>query len=138
MVDGEWIGARLARLERLIEQLEDVKAAGETAYLQDETIRAVTERRLQVAIQACIDIAAQLVSELSADAPADYAGVFRALADGGHLDAALADRLARAAGLRNVLVHMYLDIDDREVFAALGRLDDLRAFAREAQRLADA
>lgn len=64
--------------------------------------------------------------------------MFRALVDGGHIDAALAARLARAAGLRNVLVHMYLDVDDREVFAALGRLDDLRAFAREAQRLADA
>lgn len=49
----------------------------------------------------------------------------------------LGDRLARAAGQRNVLVHMYLDLDDREVFASLGRLDDLREFARVAQSLAD-
>jgi len=38
---------------------------------------------------------------------------------------------------RNVLVHLYLDIDDREVFAALGRLDDLRQFGAAAQELAD-
>ena len=32
---------------------------------------------------------------------------------------------------------MYLDLDDRRVFAALSELDDLRAFARAAQRIAD-
>ncbi len=138
LVDGEQAGARLARLERLVEQLEEVRAEGEAAYLADERLRAMTERWLQLAIQACIDIGAQLVSELSADAPADYAGVFKALADAGALEVELADRLARAAGLRNVLVHLYLDLDDRQVFAALGRLGDLRAFARAAQRLADA
>jgi uncharacterized protein YutE (UPF0331/DUF86 family) len=45
--------------------------------------------------------------------------------------------LAAAAGQRNVLVHMYLDIDDREVFRALDRLDDLRSFAAAVQSLAD-
>lgn len=137
MVDGERIGARLDRLERLIEQLEEVRAAGEDAYLADERIRAMTERWLQLAVQACIDVGAQLIGELSAAAPADYAGVFRALADAGHLDVELSDRLARAAGLRNVLVHLYLELDDRRVFEALGQLDDLRAFAGAAQRLAD-
>lgn len=137
MVDGDRIGARIDRLERLIEQLEEVRASGEGAYLADDRVRAMTERWLQLAIQACIDVGAQLVSELSADAPADYAGVFRALAEAGHLDAGLADRLARAARMRNLLVHMYLDLDHRRVFAALSELDDLRAFARAAQRIAD-
>lgn len=36
------------------------------------------------------------------------------------------------------VVHMYLDVDDREIFAALGRLDDLRAFAVVVQRPVDA
>ena len=64
--------------------------------------------------------------------------MFKALADAGHIEADLAERLARAAGLRNLLVHVYLDLDDRQVFAALERLDDLRAFAQAAQGLADA
>ena len=33
--------------------------------------------------------------------------------------------------------HLYLAIDDRQVFASLGHLDDLRAFAAIVQRLAD-
>lgn len=137
MVDAERVGSRLDRLEHLVELLEEIRAGGADAYLADERRRAMTERWLQLAIQTCIDIGAQLVSELSVEPPSDYAGVFRALAAAGHLDRDLGDSLAAAAGQRNVLVHMYLDIDDREVFAALDRLDDLRRFAAAAQALAD-
>jgi uncharacterized protein YutE (UPF0331/DUF86 family) len=137
LVDVERIGSRLDRLEHLIELLEEVRSGGESAYLADERLRAMTERWLQLAIQTCIDIGAQLVSELSVEPPSDYAGVFRSLVAAGHLDADLGESLAAAAGQRNVLVHMYLDIDDRTVFAALGRLDEIRRFAVVAQRLAD-
>jgi uncharacterized protein YutE (UPF0331/DUF86 family) len=137
LVDAERIDSRLGRLEHLIELLDEVRAGGLDVYLADERLRAMTERWLQLAIQTCIDIGAQLVSELAVDPPSDYAGVFRSLADGGHIDKDLGDVLAAAAGQRNVLVHMYLDIDDREVFAALDRLDALRSFAAAAQSLAD-
>lgn len=137
MVDAERVGARLDRLEHLIERLEGVRAEGLAAYLDDEDLRARTERWLQLAIQICIDVGAQLLSEVSARPPSDYAGVFRGLAEAGALDRETADRLADAAGQRNLLVHAYLDIDDREIFASLSRLDDLRGFAAVAQRLAD-
>ncbi len=50
------------------------------------------------------------------------------------IDIGLADRLADAASMRNVLVHGYLEVDDEAVWQALEHLDDLRqfaAFARE-------
>ncbi len=137
MVDSDRIGDRLDRLDHLVGLLDEVRAGGEHAYLRDDTLRAATERRLQMAIQICIDVAAQLGSELSLPTAHDYAGVFTALAGAGHLPRELADRLADAAKQRNLLVHVYLDIDDRMVFAALDRLDDLRELARVAQRLAD-
>lgn len=138
MVDAERVGERLDRLEHLLERLEEVHACGEDAYLADEHLRAMAERWLQLAIQTCIDVGAQLVAEMAVAAPVDYAGVFGALADAQALPRELAVRLAAAARQRNILVHAYLDIDDREVFASLERLDDLRAFAAAAQRLADA
>lgn len=130
LVDPERAFERLGRLHRLLLGLEDSRAIGQDAYLADEDLRAQTERRLQLAIQICIDLGAQLLSELGGRAPRDYADVFAALAeDGGPLDSALAGRLANAARLRNLLVHEYLAIDDAQVFAALGRMEDLRAFA---------
>jgi uncharacterized protein YutE (UPF0331/DUF86 family) len=137
LVDPESVVDRLARLGRLLERLEAVRLAGRDAYLADETVRAATERRLQLAEQICIDIGAHLVSEINASPPADYAGIFRSLADAGHLGPELAARLAHAAGQRNILVHAYLDIDDMKVFESLEHLDDLRRFAESAQRMLD-
>jgi len=137
LVDAERIGVRLERLEHLIERLEGVRAGGEDTYLADEAIRAATERWLQLAEQIVIDIGAGLVSELSVPPPSDYAGIFTALAEADALPPDLAERLGAAARQRNLLVHVYLDLDDRRVFASLSRLDDLREFAAVAQRLAE-
>jgi uncharacterized protein YutE (UPF0331/DUF86 family) len=137
LVDAESQLARLQRLERLLDQLEIARRRGESAYLEDEDLRMMSERRLELAIQICIDIGAHLVSELSAPPPSDYAGIFSSLAAAGHLDRDLGARLSAAARQRNLLVHLYLELDDSQVFASLGRLDDLRAFAAVVRRLAD-
>lgn len=129
MVDVERVHERLGLLERLVERLELIASRGLQAYLADEDQRLVAERQLQLALQICIDLGAQVVSELSVPTPSDNAGVFRRLADGGVLEPDLAGRMAVGARQRNLLVHAYLELDDRLVFASLSRLDDLRAFA---------
>ena len=49
----------------------------------------------------------------------------------GILPADLATSLAGAVGLRNVLVHGYLDVDDRLVVDNLAQLPALRSFVAE-------
>lgn len=137
MVDAERVLARLARLGPLIERLDGIRDRGLEAYLAEDQTRASAERWLQLALQICIDVGAQLAAELRVRAPSSYAEVFANLAQAGHLPAPLAERLGEAAKLRNLLIHLYLDVDDRKVFVALERLDDLREFARIAQELAD-
>ena len=41
-----------------------------------------------------------------------------------------------AAKQRNLIVHLYMEIDDRAVFALPDYLDDLREFATAVERLA--
>lgn len=127
----------MQRLEQLIERLDEVRQAGEDAYLADDQQRAATERWLQVAVQICIDLGAQVVTEQSARPPSDYAEVFRILGEKGVIPDDLAQRLAGAAKQRNLIVHLYLEIDDRAVFASLAHLDDLREFAASLERLVD-
>lgn len=129
MVDAERAEARIERLEETIERLEEVRAQGEDAYLADPRLQAMAERWLQVAIQACIDLGTQLVSEESAPPPSNYADVFRILGERDVLPAELAHRLGDAARQRNLLVHLYMEVDNRAVFASLAYLDDLRQFA---------
>lgn len=136
MVDADRVEARVQRLEELIERLDEVRQAGEDAYLANEEQRAATERWLQVAVQICIDLGTQLVSEQSARPPSDYADVFTILGQKSVISSELAERLSDAAKQRNLIVHLYLEIDDRTVFASLAHLDDLREFASSVERLA--
>jgi uncharacterized protein YutE (UPF0331/DUF86 family) len=137
LVDVESVNSRLTHLDELLAELDTVRAAGRDAYAAEWRTRLATEQALQLAIQACIDVGAHLVAELGLKAPADYRGVFENLCPAG-LDPGLAERLAAATGMRNILVHGYLDVDDDTVWSALAKLDDLRNFAATAQRILDA
>ncbi len=132
MVDAERIALRLARLDSLLAYLDAVAGAGLDAYLGDAPTRLATERALTVAEQIVVDLAAQVVAERGLGAPAGYAEAFDLLASAGLLDGEHAEALADAARQRNLLVHLDLEIDDRLVFASLGRLDVLRRFAATA------
>ena len=137
MVDRERVLARIQRLEELLAVLEEIREGGKERLLSDHHVQLETERALQVAIQACIDIGAQLVAELALRAPDDYRGIFERLEQAGKLDARLARQLGDAAGLRNVLVHGYLDVDRERLWSALAELDDLRDFCAVTARLLD-
>jgi uncharacterized protein YutE (UPF0331/DUF86 family) len=136
LVDADSTTNRLQRLDELLRELDAIRAGGRDAYMAEPRTRLATEHALQLAIQSCIDIGAHLISELGLTAPADYRGVFASLASAG-LEQGLAERLAAAAGMRNILVHGYLDVDSQLVWDALARLDDLRAFAETARRIVD-
>ena len=132
MVDPESVEERLERLTELLEEGERIREAGRDAYDADFRNRLAAQHAIQLSIQICIDVAAHLIAEVGPRMPADYRGVFDVLRPEG-LDDELAKRLADAAGMRNVLVHGYLEVDDEIVWKALGHLDDLREFAAFAQ-----
>lgn len=129
MVDDDRASLRLRRLEELVENLEEIRERGKEAYLADPGLRAMAERWLELSIQICIDLGTQVVAERSGPTPSGYAGVFETLGDESLIEKGLAERLAEAAKQRNLLVHLYLDIDDKKVFESLSHLDDLRQFA---------
>jgi uncharacterized protein YutE (UPF0331/DUF86 family) len=137
LVDVNQVEARIQRLEEFIERLNEVRQAGEEAYLADSRQRAATERWLQLAIQICIDLGTQVVSEQSARPPSDYAEVFKILGEKRVISDELALRMGNAAKQRNLIVHLYMEINDCAVFASLAYLDDLREFAATVERLAN-
>lgn len=81
------------------------------------------------AVQMVIDLATSSCVRLGLGSPATYAEAFGLLARADVLDAGLAERLARAAGFRNLLVHAYAALDLRRVHViARAGPADLRAF----------
>ena len=92
---------------------------------------------LQRACEASIDLAMALVKAHRLGPPQESRHAFELLQDAGLLDAALAARMARMVGFRNVAVHDYQRLN-LDIFKAivLERLDDVRAFGRVALEVA--
>lgn len=81
------------------------------------------------AVQVVIDLAVSSCVKLGLGSPPTYGDAFRLLAGRGLIEPELADRLARAAGFRNLVVHAYANLDLHLVheMASKGR-GDLTAF----------
>jgi uncharacterized protein YutE (UPF0331/DUF86 family) len=130
MVDRGAVESRARRIDAELEVLEHARTGGREPYLRNRSLQREVERALEVSIQACIDIGAHLVAVWGLGVPEDYADVFERLSREDELDRGLAERMKEAAGQRNMLVHVYLDIDHMKIWDKLGEVDDLRAFAR--------
>jgi len=137
LVDPKSIDARLEHLAELLAESERIRAGGRAAYDASFRDRLAAQHAIQLAIQICVDIGAHLIAELALRMPDDYRGVFAALQEPLGLAPELVEGLSAAAGMRNVLVHVYLDVDDARVWDALGHLDDLREFAVAVDRIED-
>lgn len=88
------------------------------------------ERQLQVAIQAAIDIGQYILSEKGVAPARDYADVFGQLAEIGVLPVSFAGRMAAMARFRNVLVHLYVEVDLDRVYGYIQKdLGDFETFA---------
>jgi uncharacterized protein YutE (UPF0331/DUF86 family) len=128
MVDAEVVARRLLVLNDALTQLAGRAAAISGNTLRtDALLRAAVERWIQVAIDSCVDLAYHVIAD-NGWTPAESArAAFLRLAEHNVIDAELAARLGLAAGLRNILVHEYAEVD-LEILAGAARtgIDDLR------------
>ena len=84
---------------------------------------------LIVAIEICIDICTHLISRNGYRVPEDYGDTFMVMSEAGALDPAFSEELKKMAKFRNRLVHLYWQVDDKQVHDILqNRLGDLKRF----------
>ena len=117
--DRELVTRKLLLVAADIEALHTIAGRGVQPYVHSWVDQAVAERYLERAIGRMIDINFHLITGSGHPPPADYHASFLRLGDLGVLDPTFARQIARAAGLRNRLVHDYEEIDHAKVFDAL-------------------
>jgi uncharacterized protein YutE (UPF0331/DUF86 family) len=86
---------------------------------------------LVAAIECCIDVAQHACSSEKWGPPRDNGDAMRILGERGMLTTQTAVAMRQATGFRNVLVHVYVEVDDDIVVARLADLSDLERFVRE-------
>ena len=136
-IDVEVIDARLRELSHRLRRVAAKKPASVKALAADEDLQDILARNLTLALQAALDIAHHLCAAHGI-VPATAGDAFAQLAAHKLIERALADRLVRANGFRNVLVHEYVEIDWKIVMRVIRTdLKDLAQFGKAVVALLD-
>lgn len=129
-MDTALIAEKLESLRRCVIRIEQKCPPTIEQLSGDPDVQDIVALNLQRAVQICVDIAAHVISESGAPAPLTMGDAFDTLAGMAVISSALALRLRKAVGFRNIAVHSYSTIDWAIVHAVCRHgLTDFRDFA---------
>ncbi len=131
MIEESVLIYRLSALEEYLADLDEIKKDLDWSKFKNNKItRRYVERTLQMAAEACLDIANHIISYEGYREPEDNKDVFEVLSENDIIAEDLRDKLIKMAKFRNVIVHDYLKVDSEIVYAVLTRhCDDIALFA---------
>lgn len=134
-VDRERITEFLRLISQDLTVLQEKALVPIETYLNSRDLQSIVERRLQTAIESAINIGNHIIARLGLRPPQDYAHVFQILGEAGVLSAEMAQRMMDMARFRNLLVHVYWEIDHKRVYEALPeRIKTLDSFVEDIVR----
>lgn len=133
MLDTYRIRTRIEEIRKRITILEQhFKKIPKEKFLKDFRLNAEAEHHLQVAIQACIDIASHIVAALGLERAAkETAEVFESLATENIIPKEFVATMTEMTSYRNIVIHEYLDVDRNITYQNIQKhLPDLSKFAQ--------
>ena len=134
MVDRDVVLRKCEAIEHHVSRLRAKQPLAAAALAADESLRNDVLFDLLQAIQACIDLAVHACAHESLGLPDTPAAAFALLEGNRVISARLATQLAKAAGLRNLIVHRYADVVVSQLLEAIAAgLGDLDEFASAMQ-----
>lgn len=130
MVDPAQTRALLARLTDRRQKLERYAERPGEEYLADEEAVLASKYLLVTVIEDALSLANHVIASEGYRSPGDYADAFRVLAEREIIGSDLGRRLEAMARFRNLLVHVYAEVDDGRVHQILrSDLPDIAAFS---------
>ena len=137
VLDRAVLAERTMVVQRHLARVADRLPASTAGFQPATDASDAVVLHLWQATQIVIDVAMSACLALRLGTPGSYADAFRRLQHAGVVESALADRLVRAAGFRNVVAHAYESLDMKRVHqaAASGPVDLLRFLSRLADRI---
>jgi len=132
MVDRELIVAKAATVRKHLKRIEIKRGDSLETFTNDIDRQDIVFFNFQMAIQNCVDIAAHIVGEEGFGVPGSTNELFYLLQENGFLQSEIAEKMARAVGFRNLMVHEYAKIDIEQVYTfAHEQLRDLNGYLVE-------
>lgn len=138
MIDIDLIRRKLSRLNMYLEKLKPILEKRLEEYKSDFYLKSTAERLIQLVVECASDINNHVVVETENRPPEDYSISFIKAADVGLISRQLAEKLKGSAGMRNILVHEYMDIDDEKVYRAIPlAIKDYKEYIRQVEEFVE-
>ena len=129
MVDSDLILAKAGSVKRHLRRVIEKRNTGLQTFLEDIDRQESVLFNLQMAVQNCIGIAAHIIGEEGFGVPGSTSEMFYLLEENGYLDRNITEKMIKAVGLRNLIVHEYSKIDLAKVFEiAQNDIEDLNEY----------
>ncbi|HKQ41984.1 MAG TPA: HepT-like ribonuclease domain-containing protein [Pseudonocardia sp.] len=134
-LDWRSVERKLTRIRVLVDQLAALGPFDGRRFVDDPVAGFAAERLLTLLVELAFSVNSHVSAAVLARAPDTYRESFLLAARVGVIDEKLAASLAPAAGLRNVLVHAYLDVE-HDLVAEATRLapEQFGEYVRQASR----
>ncbi|MHA1266151.1 MAG: type VII toxin-antitoxin system HepT family RNase toxin [Candidatus Helarchaeota archaeon] len=116
MLNSNVVNSRISKLREYIKILKDLANESKENFISNYKIYGLAERYLQLAIECILDIGNHIISRLELKKPETYQDILLILGENSILPKYFAEKVAKMAGFRNILVHGYTDIDETIVY----------------------
>lgn len=102
-----------------LDKLKPVTEHSFDEYISDFYLKTSAERLIQLILECASNINSHVVIEQGERPPEDYTSSFIRAAEVGLITHELAEKLKGSGGMRNIIVHEYMDIDDKKIHGIL-------------------
>ncbi len=129
-LDRQLVDRRLHKLQQVIARLERKRPRTPEELVKEDLLSDATFYRLQIGIEAVIDIGGHILAEVYQRQPESYKDIILALGKEGVVPEKFAEENAAMVDFRNIVVHHYVDIDPQKAFTNIDKAPRiLRRFA---------
>ena len=129
MVDKDLIIAKTSLVKRHLSRIKEKRDTDLETFLKDLDRQESILFNLQMSIQNCIDIAAHIISEEGVGVPGSTNEMFYLLEDNGYISVDITEKMVKAVGFRNFIVHEYGKVELKQVFeVAKKEIEDLEKY----------
>ena len=131
MDKNEKISRKIKSMKKYVDFLRSYKSVTEERLEDDYELRSAIERNFHLAIESALDIGEIIISAEAFEKPEDYRSVILILERHKVIPTDFAERFIEAVSFRNILVHMYEEVDIGELHSCMqNNLGDFDEFAK--------
>ncbi len=133
MIDQEKVDRFLSVMRDAVGELEKLNLPSKSfeEYQGDNTLRALSEHYLRLAIEAALDLGRHVILGRNLGELKGYREVGETLSENGVIPSELSERLASWAEVRNSLIYLYWDVDYGQLYKiATTELSDFDRYAQ--------